>query len=180
MNAGRNRQEQARKTLFLKICSTAKWCRCTIPVLLPHKPFEGGYQQFERRFMETDSPGDPDEFSQYQSAAMCEHCQGKRLKPEALEDQDRRRDIMDVSAMSHQTGARMVWASEEQLSPQKAGNSPRQNSQRHYRPAQLFEQCRAGISVPVPAIRGTPVRRRSAANRLASQIGSGLTGVMRA
>ena len=49
-----------------------------------NKPFEGVIPNMERRFLETDSAAAREELSRYQSAAPCEACHGKRLKPEAL------------------------------------------------------------------------------------------------
>ncbi len=95
----------------------------TVPMyysrFVTHKPFEGVINNLERRFMETDSQAIRDEFSQYQSAAMCEHCQGKRLKPEALAIKIGGADIMDVSAMSIKQAREWFGHAEEQLSPQK-------------------------------------------------------------
>ncbi|MBQ2810780.1 MAG: excinuclease ABC subunit A, partial [Alphaproteobacteria bacterium] len=47
------------------------------------KPFEGVIPNMERRFLETDSASAREELSHYQSAAPCEFCHAKRLKPEA-------------------------------------------------------------------------------------------------
>ncbi|WP_298917516.1 excinuclease ABC subunit UvrA [uncultured Algimonas sp.] len=48
------------------------------------KPFEGVVPNLERRFRETESTWVREELSKYQSDSPCETCDGKRLKPEAL------------------------------------------------------------------------------------------------
>ena len=64
------------------------------------KPFEGVVPNMERRFLETDSAWIREEFSKYQSAAPCEFCGGKRLKPEALAVKVNGLDIMEAADMS--------------------------------------------------------------------------------
>jgi excinuclease ABC subunit A len=48
------------------------------------KPFEGVIPNMERRWKETDSSWIREELERFQSAAPCESCRGNRLKPEAL------------------------------------------------------------------------------------------------
>jgi len=48
------------------------------------KPFEGVLGNLERRMVSTESAWMREELSKYQSAAHCEVCRGARLKPEAL------------------------------------------------------------------------------------------------
>ena len=48
------------------------------------KTFEGVIPNLERRFRDTESSWSRDHLSKFQSTAMCETCEGKRLRPEAL------------------------------------------------------------------------------------------------
>lgn len=72
------------------------------------KPFEGVVPNMERRFLETDSAWIREEFSKYQSAAPCEFCGGKRLKPEALAVKVNGLDIIGSGRHVHQKGSRLV------------------------------------------------------------------------
>ncbi|MDD7312781.1 MAG: excinuclease ABC subunit A, partial [bacterium] len=84
-----------------------------------HKPFEGVIPNLERRFLETESAASREELSRYQSAAPCEFCNGKRLKPEALAVKIGGLDIMDASEMSIKDV--LVWFNgiKPTLTPQK-------------------------------------------------------------
>jgi len=53
-------------------------------VLYGDKEFEGVIPSLERRYHETDSEHTREEIEQYMVVRLCEECQGKRLKPEAL------------------------------------------------------------------------------------------------
>ena len=83
------------------------------------KPFEGVIPNLERRFLETDSAAVREELSHYQSAAPCEFCKAKRLKPEALAVKIAGLDIMDVCNMSVKNALTWFSGIKEQLTPQK-------------------------------------------------------------
>ena len=83
------------------------------------RPFEGVIPNMERRFLETDSPAAREELSHYQSAAPCEFCGGKRLKPEALAVKIGGLDIMEVSDMSIKAALQWFLGIEPKLSAQK-------------------------------------------------------------
>ncbi len=152
----------------------------TVPMyysrFVTHKPFEGVINNLERRFMETDSQAIRDEFSQYQSAAMCEHCQGKRLKPEALAIKIGGADIMDVSAMSIKQAREWFGHAEEQLSPQKQEIARKILKEITDRLNFLNNVGLEYLSLSRQS--GTLSGGEAQRIRLASQIGSGLTGVM--
>ena len=84
------------------------------------KPFEGVIPNMERRFLETDSAWIREEFSKYQSAAPCEYCHGKRLKPEALAVKVNGLDIMEASDMSIKKALEWFSGVEATLTPKKA------------------------------------------------------------
>mgnify|MGYP002712421366 FL=1 len=83
------------------------------------KPFEGVIPNMERRFLETDSAASREELSHYQSAAPCECCHGKRLKPEALAVKICGKDIIEASDMSIKQALNWFSGIEAQLTPQK-------------------------------------------------------------
>ncbi len=140
------------------------------------KPFEGVIPNMERRFMDTDSAWIREEFSKYQSAATCEYCGGKRLKPEALAVKICGLDIMDASEMSIKQALEWFSSVEEQLTPQKAEIA-------HKILKEIIERLTFLNNVGLEYLTlsrqsGTLSGGEAQRIRLASQIGSGLTGVM--
>ncbi len=140
------------------------------------KPFEGVIPNMERRFLETDSAASREELSHYQSAAPCTFCNGKRLKPEALAVKVCGKDIMEVSDMSIKNA--LVWFSgvEKQLSPQKQQIA-------HKILKEIIERLHFLNNVGLDYLTlsrqsGGLSGGESQRIRLASQIGSGLTGVL--
>ena len=140
------------------------------------KPFEGVIPNMERRFLETDSSWVREEFSKYQSAAPCEFCHGKRLKPEALAVKICGLDIMDASDMSIKKAREWFMGVEEQLTPKKAEIA-------HKILKEIIDRLtflnNVGLDyLPLSRQSGTLSGGEAQRIRLASQIGSGLTGVM--
>ena len=64
------------------------------------KPFEGVLPNMERRWQESDSPWVREELSKYQTTTKCEACNGNRLKPEALAVKIADKHIGDVAGMT--------------------------------------------------------------------------------
>lgn len=140
------------------------------------KPFEGVIPNMERRFLETDSMASREELSHYQSAAPCEACGGKRLKPEALAVKICGFDIMQASDMSIKNALQWFGKVEEQLSPQK-----REIAHKILKEiiARLQFLNNVGLEyLTLSRQSGSLSGGESQRIRLASQIGSGLTGVM--
>lgn len=140
------------------------------------KPFEGVIPNMERRFLETDSSWVREEFSKYQSAATCEFCSGKRLKPEALAVKICGLDIMDASQMSIKAALEWFSGVEKQLTPQKAEIA-------HKILKEIIERLNFLNNVGLEYLTlsrqsGTLSGGEAQRIRLASQIGSGLTSVM--
>lgn len=140
------------------------------------KPFEGVIPNMERRFLETDSAASREDLSHYQSAAPCTYCNGKRLKPEALAVKVCGKDIMEVSDMSIKNALAWFSGVEEQLSPQKQQIA-------HKILKEIIERLNflnnvgldyLTLSRQSGGLSGGEAQRI----RLASQIGSGLTGVL--
>lgn len=140
------------------------------------KPFEGVIPNMERRFLETDSAASREELSHYQSAAPCTYCNGKRLKPEALAVKVCGKDIMEVSDLSVKDALKWFNGVEAQLSPQKAQIA-------HKILKEIIERLQFLNNVGLDYLTlsrqsGGLSGGESQRIRLASQIGSGLTGVL--
>ncbi|HBO49439.1 MAG TPA: excinuclease ABC subunit A, partial [Alphaproteobacteria bacterium] len=140
------------------------------------KPFEGVIPNMERRFLETDSAATREELAHYQSAAPCECCHGKRLKPEALAVKICGKDIIEASDMSIKQALNWFSGVEAQLTPQKQEIA-------HKIIKEIVERLRFLNNVGLDYLTmsrqsGTLSGGEAQRIRLASQIGSGLTGVM--
>ena len=140
------------------------------------KPFEGVIPNMERRFLETDSAAVRDELAQYQSAAPCEVCHGKRLKPEALAVKICGKDIIEASDVSIKQALSWFQGVEEQLTPQKREIA-------HKIIKEIVERLSFLNNVGLDYLSlmrqsGTLSGGEAQRIRLASQIGTGLTGVM--
>ena len=140
------------------------------------KPFEGVIGNLNRRMLQTESAWMREELAKYQSAAPCETCQGARLRPEPLAVKIAGEDI----SMSTRRSVRhaLAWFStlEDKLNPQ----------QREIARAILKEiNERLGFLnnvgldyLNLDRTSGTLSGGESQRIRLASQIGSGLSGVL--
>ncbi len=140
------------------------------------KPFEGVIPNMERRFLETDSAWIREEFSKYQSAAPCEYCHGKRLKPEALAVKVNGLDIMEASEMSIKKARDWFSKVEAKLSPKKAEIAHKILKEIIDRLSFLNNVGLDYLSLSRQS--GTLSGGEAQRIRLASQIGSGLTGVL--
>lgn len=141
-----------------------------------YKPFEGVINNLERRFLETDSPAMRDELAQYQSAAVCEHCHGKRLKPEALAVKIGGLDIMDASNMSIKNALTWFRGIGPTLTPQKQEIASKILKEIVERLSFLNNVGLEYLNLSRQS--GTLSGGEAQRIRLASQIGSGLTGVL--
>ena len=140
------------------------------------KPFEGIIPNLTRRFMETDSNWVRDELDQFRAIQPCDACHGKRLKSEALAVKIKGKDISDISALS--IGDAVGWFSEleTQLSAQDQEIASRILKEINER---LGFLANVGLRyLNLSRNSGTLSGGESQRIRLASQIGSGLTGVL--
>lgn len=64
--------------------------------------FEGVITNLERRYKETDSPAMRDEIERFMTVRPCPACKGARLKPESLAVTVSRKNIYDISVMTVQ------------------------------------------------------------------------------
>src|SRR5690242_7335549 len=140
------------------------------------RPFEGVLPNMERRFRETDSAWVKEELGRYQSAKTCEVCSGDRLKPEALAVKIAGRHISQVAAMSIAEAGTWFSGVSDELTP-----SQREIAQRILK--EINERLgflkNVGLEyLTLSRASGTLSGGESQRIRLASQIGSGLTGVL--
>jgi excinuclease ABC subunit A len=140
------------------------------------KPFEGVIPNMERRWRETDSNWVRDELSRYQTVTTCSDCGGARLKPEALAVKIDGLHVSQVAAMSIDEAHGWFSTLEEKLS-----DKHREIARRILREIndRLGFLNNVGLDyLTLSRSSGTLSGGESQRIRLASQIGSGLTGVL--
>jgi len=140
------------------------------------RSFEGVIPNMERRYRETDSAWVREEFERYQNNRPCGACSGYRLKPEALAVKIGGLHIGQVVEMSIREAHDRISEVPSQLSAQKNEIA---------RPILKEIRERLGFLINVgldyltlSRAAGTLSGGESQRIRLASQIGSGLTGVL--
>ncbi|WP_439579214.1 excinuclease ABC subunit UvrA [Elioraea sp.] len=140
------------------------------------KPFEGVVANLERRWRETDSAWVREELARFQGEAPCEACSGYRLKPEALAVKIAGRHIGEVSAFSIREADAWFRTLPDHLTPQRQEIARRILREITERLGFLND---VGLDYLTLA-RGSASLSggESQRIRLASQIGSGLTGVL--
>ena len=140
------------------------------------KPFEGVIPNLERRWRETDSAWVRDEIAKFQSAQPCPACKGKRLKPEALAVKIGGMDISDATSVAIRDANKWFETAEDSLTPQKVEIASRILKEIRDRLKFLND---VGLDyLNLSRASGTLSGGESQRIRLASQIGSGLTGVL--
>ena len=140
------------------------------------KAFEGVIGNLNRRLLQTDSAWMREELSKYQTSQPCETCHGARLKPEALSVKIAGVDIATPTRMS--VGDALVWFG--------SVDQTLTNQQQQIAKAILKEiNERLGFLnnvgldyLNLDRTSGTLSGGESQRIRLASQIGSGLSGVL--
>jgi excinuclease ABC subunit A len=138
--------------------------------------FEGVITNLERRFRETDSDWAREEIARYFTDVPCDACKGFRLKPEALCVKIGGRHIGEVSDMSVKGAAE--WFTEL---PQRLTSKQNEIAGRVLK--EIRERLKFLVDVGLEYLTlarasGTLSGGESQRIRLASQIGSGLTGVL--
>jgi excinuclease ABC subunit A len=140
------------------------------------KPFEGVIPNMERRWRETDSAWVRDELSRFQTITKCDVCGGKRLKPEALAVKVDGLDISEAADMSIDAAAPWFAELDQTLTPQRQEIARRILREINERLGFLGN---VGLGyLTLSRTSGTLSGGESQRIRLASQIGSGLTGVL--
>ncbi len=140
------------------------------------KTFEGVIPNLDRRFRETDSQWARDEIAKFQSAAPCPTCGGKRLRPEALAVRIAGLDISDTANFSIRDAADWFAKVNETLTDQSKEIASRILKEINDRLTFLNAVGLEYLSMSRSS--GTLSGGESQRIRLASQIGSGLTGVL--
>ena len=140
------------------------------------KSFEGVINNLERRYLETDSEWKREEISQYQSETDCEKCKGMRLKDEALCVKINNLNISEVTEKSIDV-AQKWFANLENVLNEK------ENKIAQHILKEINERLNFLLNVGLNYLTlsresGTLSGGEAQRIRLASQIGSGLTGVL--
>ncbi|MBN1152325.1 MAG: excinuclease ABC subunit UvrA [Dehalococcoidia bacterium] len=138
--------------------------------------FEGVIPNLERRFRETDSDAMRMEISRYMSSHPCPACGGKRLKPESLAVRIDGMNIMDVAAMSVRSALSWAETLPQHITPREMVIA-----------VQVLKEIRSRLGFLsdigldyITLDRASSSLSGGEAQRihLATQIGSGLTGVL--
>ena len=140
------------------------------------KPFEGVINNIERRWRETESAWVTEELSRYQSDQFCDACKGYRLKPQALAVKIAGLHIGQVTEMSIRQAAAWFEHLPAQLTAKQNEIAERILKEIKERLAFLNDVGLDYLTLARAA--GTLSGGESQRIRLASQIGSGLTGVL--
>jgi len=140
------------------------------------KPFEGVITNIERRWRETESSWVRDELSRFQSDQPCEACLGYRLKPQALAVKIGGRHIGQVSDMSIREACLWFETLPAKLTPKQ--NEIAERILKEIRERLNFLNDVGLDYLTLARSSGTLSGGESQRIRLASQIGSGLTGVL--
>jgi len=140
------------------------------------KTFEGVLNNLDRRWRETESAWIREELARYQSSTPCETCGGRRLKPEALAVKVNAKDIAEISALSIRNAHAWFDALEKTLKAKDRAIAARILKEIRDRLKFLVD---VGLDyLGLSRASGTLSGGESQRIRLASQIGSGLTGVL--
>ena len=140
------------------------------------KPFEGVVTNIDRRFRETESEWAREELGKYFSDIPCAACNGYRLKPEALCVKIGGKHIGEISELSVRHAGEWFESVPKVL-----------NAQQNEIAARVLKEVRERLSflldvglnyLTLARASGTLSGGESQRIRLASQIGSGLTGVL--
>ena len=140
------------------------------------KPFEGVIPNLERRFRETDSSWVREELSRFQTVTNCDACGGYRLKPEALSVKIDGLHISEATEKSIKAAGAWFDQLEKKLNRKEKTIAAR--ILKEIRERLLFLNNVGLDYLTLSRASGTLSGGESQRIRLASQIGSGLTGVL--
>ncbi len=139
-----------------------------------YKPFEGVIPNLERRYRETHSNRAREMIEKYMATRICRSCQGTRLKPESRAVRIDGRNIVDVTKMSIKEA--MSFFGNLKLSEFQRKIAERVLKEINLRLSFLVDVGLDYLTLDRSA--GTLSGGESQRIRLASQIGSGLVGVI--
>jgi excinuclease ABC subunit A len=140
------------------------------------KPFEGVLHNLERRWKNTESEWMKQELEKYQSSKPCDTCHGQRLKPEALCVKINGKNISETCKLSIRTAGDWFSALPKALTQKQREIAARILKEINDRLGFLNSVGLEYLSLSRAS--GTLSGGESQRIRLASQIGSGLTGVL--
>jgi len=140
------------------------------------KPFEGVIANLDRRFKGSESAWMREELGRYQSSAPCEACGGARLKPEALSVKIGGEHISAATRRPVAAAARWFLDLPAALTPKQLEIASRILKEINERLGFLVNVGLGYLSLDRTS--GTLSGGESQRIRLASQIGSGLSGVL--
>jgi excinuclease ABC subunit A len=141
-----------------------------------NKPFEGVITNMTRRYRETDSSWVREELSRFQGTTLCEVCNGARLKPEALAVKICGLHISQVTEFSIAKARDWYAELDQHMRPKDREIARRILREINDRLGFLVD---VGLNyLTLSRGSGTLSGGESQRIRLASQIGSGLTGVL--
>ena len=140
------------------------------------KTFEGVIPNMERRWRETDSAWVREELEKFQTSAPCDACDGYRLKPESLAVKVAGKHIGEAAEMSIKAAGEWFASAEKSFSRKEKKIAARVMKEIRDRLSFLNN---VGLEyLTLSRASGTLSGGESQRIRLASQIGSGLTGVL--
>ena len=140
------------------------------------KPFEGVIPNLERRWRETDSSWVREDLGRFQSITECDDCAGLRLKPQALAVKVGELSISETTRFSIQAAEAWFDGLEKTLTKKQSEIATRILKEIRER---LHFLNNVGLDyLSLSRSSGTLSGGESQRIRLASQIGSGLTGVL--
>ena len=140
------------------------------------KIFEGVIGNLERRYRETDSPRMREEIEKFQSKAACQNCNGWRLKPEALAVKIAGKHIGEVTDYAIKDAD--IWFQKIDKHLNKKQKEIARQVLKEIRERLKFLNNVGLDYLTLSRNSGTLSGGESQRIRLASQIGSGLTGVL--
>ncbi len=140
------------------------------------KPFEGVISNLDRRYHETESDWAREDIARFMTATPCKACKGYRLKPEALAVKIEAKHIGEVADFSVRDARAWFGALPDKLDEKRAEIARRILKEINDRLTFLID---VGLDyLTLSRASGTLSGGESQRIRLASQIGSGLTGVL--
>ena len=138
--------------------------------------FEGVIPHLERRYKETDSDSVRADIERYMSSNPCPACQGKRLKPESLAVTIVGKNIMDITVLPVTEALNWVEQLGDKISSRELTIARQIIKEIHARLGFLRDIGLSYLTLDRPSatLSGGEAQRI----RLATQIGSGLSGVL--
>ncbi len=140
------------------------------------KPFEGVISNLERRYHETESEWAREDIARFMTTTPCSACKGNRLKPEALAVKIDHKHVGEVADLSVREARRWFADLPDKLDAKRGEIAKRILKE-------IGERLRFLVDVGLDYLTlsrasGTLSGGESQRIRLASQIGSGLSGVL--